>query len=160
MKRHVRTRCGGLAPMAALAVSVTLLGCVAAEPGNEAATEEATKSAAAAQVTILEPEDGAEITGTSVMIVLSAENIEIAPAGDTRAGTGHHHLFVNAPVIPAAGEAIPAGVTGIIHLGKAQTSYELIDLTPGDYTVISVIGDLAHRRVDPQVMDTVHFRVR
>jgi hypothetical protein len=160
MERRDLSRNGGLAPVAALAVLLTLLGCAAGEPQTEAAGEEASKAAAAAQVSIVEPEDGAEITGTSVMIVLSAANIEIAPAGDTRPGTGHHHLFVNAPVIPAAGEAIPAGVAGIVHLGQAQTSYELTNLTPGEYTVISVIGDLAHRRVDPQVLDTVRFTVR
>jgi hypothetical protein len=146
--------------LAMLIVLVALPGCAASDQSNQAATEEATKSAAAPRVSFLEPEDGAEISGTSIMITLAAENIEIAPAGDTRPGTGHHHLFVNAPVIPAPGEAIPAGVAGIIHLGQAQTSYELTNLTPGEYTVISVVGDLVHRRVDPQVLDTVRFRVR
>jgi hypothetical protein len=142
-----------------LSTSLLLAGCGSADQGNADAAD-ATKAATAARVTILEPEEGAEVPGTSVLIVLSAENIEIAPAGDPRPGTGHHHLFVNAPVIPAAGEAIPAGVAGIIHLGQAQTSHELTNLTPGEYTVISVVGDLAHRRVDPQVLDTVRFRVR
>jgi hypothetical protein len=113
----------------------------------------------APRVSFVEPTDGAELTGPAVRIVLATENITLAPAGDTTPGTGHHHLLVNgAP--PAAGEAIPAGVPTIVHLGKAQTSYELTNLSPGEYTVIAVLGDLAHRRINPQVLDTVRFRVR
>ncbi|MGH7468939.1 MAG: DUF4399 domain-containing protein [Longimicrobiales bacterium] len=163
MRQRKKSRSAGARTIGALAMSLSALayGCGSTDQANDAATTDASKAAGAPpRVVILEPEDGAEVTGTSVLIVLSAENIEIAPAGDTRPGTGHHHLFVNAPVIPAAGEAIPAGVAGIIHLGQAQTSYELTNLSPGEYSVISVVGDLAHRRVDPQVLDTVRFRVR
>jgi len=108
---------------------------------------------------ILEPLDGAEVQGPTVRLVLSVQNLELAPAGDTRPGSGHHHLFINVPVV-APGEGIPAGVPGIVHLGQAQTSYELINLTPGEYTIIPVLGDLAHRRIEPQVLDTLRFRVR
>jgi hypothetical protein len=136
-------------------------GCAPSDAGNAGAVADsaAAKASAPPRVVILEPEDDAQVPGSSVLIVLSNENIELAPAGDTRPGTGHHHLFVNMDV-PAPGAAIPAGVPGIVHLGQAQTSYELANLAPGAYTVISVIGDLAHRRIEPQVMDTVRFRIR
>ena len=116
-------------------------------------------TAFAPRVSIVEPADGAELTGPIVRIVLATENITLAPAGDTTPGTGHHHLLINGEP-PAAGDAIAAGVPAIVHLGKAQTSHELTNLTPGEYTVIAVLGDLAHRRISPQVLDTVRFRVR
>ena len=141
---------------APLGVLMLSLGC-SAEPNSDAGNA-ADKSAALPRISIVEPDEGASLNASSVLIVLSAENIALAPAGDTTPGTGHHHLFINAPILPAVGEPIPAGIQGIVHLGKAQTSYELTNLAPGEYTVISVIGDLAHRRLD-QVADTVRFRV-
>lgn len=107
---------------------------------------------------IEQPADGSELSGPTVTIALRTENIALAPAGDTTPGTGHLHLFVNTEVT-APGELIPTGA-GIVHLGKAQQSHELTGLAAGDYTVIAVLGDLAHRRIEPQIMDTVRFRVR
>ena len=131
------------------------MGCQSGDADSEGGEQ----AAAVPRITIQEPAEGAELDGRSVVIVLGAENIRLAPAGDTASGTGHHHLFVNQEVV-APGEPIPAGVTTIVHLGQAQTSHELTNLTPGEYTVIAVVGDLVHRRVDPQVTDTVRFRVR
>lgn len=134
----------------------------ASEPAaEEAASAEATAAADpdAPSVMIVEPADGAELDGPSVRVAMTVDNIELAPAGDERPGTGHHHLFLNVPITPA-GEPIPADVPGITHLGKAQTEHELADLEPGEYTLIAVLGDLVHRRLDPQRTDTVRFTVR
>jgi hypothetical protein len=147
-----------------LLIVVGLPGCERGD-SNETADAAAdttaipTMSAPVAHALIQEPQEGAEVDGKSVMIVLGVENLALAPAGDTTPGTGHHHLFINTPVVNA-GEGIPVGAPGIVHLGKAQTSHELTNLAPGEYTVIAVIGDLVHRRVDPQVLDTVRFRVK
>jgi hypothetical protein len=144
-----------------LALAAIGLGCAPSDAGNAGAVADsaAAKASAPPSVVILEPENDAQVPGSSVLIVLANENIELAPAGDTRQGTGHHHLFVNMDV-PPPGAPIPPGVPGIVHLGQAQTSHELTNLAPGAYTVISVLGDLAHRRIEPQVMDTVRFRIR
>src|SRR5262245_57421813 len=150
------------APSAALFVLAAMaFGCAPNDAGKAAATADsvATKASAPPRVVIQEPENDAQIPGSNVLIVLSNENIQLAPAGDTTPGTGHFHLFVNLDVTPA-GQPIPAGNPGIIHLGKAQTSYELTNRAPCAYTVISILGDLAHRFIEPQVTDTVRFRVR
>lgn len=157
-------------PIEAIALGITagLAGCgtgdmsraEGAESGEpEAASETAAAGVDLPRVTIVEPVDGAELDGPAVRIVMTVEGVELAPAGDERPGTGHHHLFVNVPITPP-GEPIPADVPGIIHLGQAQPEHELTDLEPGEYTVISVLGDLVHRRVDPQSTDTVRFTVR
>lgn len=138
-----------------LLLALPVLGCQA----GDAESQDNVAVDPVPRVTILEPEDGAELDGRSVLIALGAENIQIAPAGDTLPGTGHHHLFINAP--PSnPGDPIPAGIANVVHLGKAQASHELTNLAPGEYMVIAAIGDLVHRRIDPQVMDTVRFRVR
>jgi hypothetical protein len=147
------------APIAVL-LSLTGLACESRPAEEEAAPNPETISAAApvARVVIEQPAEGAEVQ-RNVTIVLGTENIRLAPAGDTASGTGHHHLFVNA-TITDPGQPIPAGVNNVIHLGRAQTSHELTNLPPGEYTVIAVLGDLVHRRIDPQVTDTVRFRVK
>jgi hypothetical protein len=168
MANQTRQSPSSVRPTAALALGAVLVlaGCGAGEPQNGAtsepgaATGEATALAGAApRATIVEPSEGVELDGESVTVVLAAENIVLAPTGDERPGTGHLHLFVNQPVT-AAGVGIPAGPEGIIHLGQAQTSYELTGLAPGEYTIVAVLGDLVHRTIDPQAMDTVRFRVR
>lgn len=133
-----------------------------AEAGDaQAASESAASTAQPAQprVTMVEPADGTELDGPSVRVVMTVEDIELAPAGDERPGTAHHHLFLNVPITPP-GEPIPADVPGIIHLGQAQPEHELTGLEPGEYTLIAVLGDLVHRRLDPQSTDTVRFTVR
>ncbi|HUF51992.1 MAG TPA: DUF4399 domain-containing protein [Longimicrobiales bacterium] len=111
-----------------------------------------------ARVHIVQPVDGTEVQGPDVRVVLTAENITIAPAGDPAPNTGHHHLFLNLETVPE-GQPIPAGMSGIIHLGQAQTEHTFTGLSPGEYTLIAVIGDLAHRVIQ-QDQDTVRFRVR
>jgi hypothetical protein len=135
---------------------LTAAGCGPAETDSEA---EVPEGPARPGVVIVEPVDGAEIDAGPVRIVMRAENIELAPAGEDRANTGHLHLFINQP-ITAAGAVIPAGVDGTVHLGQAQTSYELASAAPGEYTVVAVLGDFAHRTIDSQVTDTVRFRIR
>ncbi len=125
------------------------------EPDSGAGAE---ASAPAMAVRLVEPADGAVIDGSSVRIVLEVEGLEIVPAGTVQARSGHHHLLVNTGLTPA-GQPIPATSGVHIHLGQAQTDYELTDLEPGDYTVIAVVGDAVHVPLDPPVVDTVTFTV-
>lgn len=125
------------------------------EPDSGAGAEASAPSMA---VRLVEPADGAVIDGSSVRIVLEVEGLEIVPAGTVQARSGHHHLFVNTGLTPA-GQPIPATPGVHIHLGQAQTDYELTDLEPGDYTVIVVVGDAVHVPLDPPVVDTVTFTV-
>ena len=110
-------------------------------------------------VEIVEPADAALVTGPEVRIVLAARGVEIAPASDEREGTAHHHLFVDRDVTPL-GDTIPAGVTGILHLGRGQTEFLLQGLGAGEHTVIAVLADRAHVPLHPSVLDTVRFTVR
>jgi hypothetical protein len=146
-----------------LGVLTVTLACQSGDSDADAAMDSVATAPAPAvtapSVMIHEPAEGAELAGDSVNITLMASNLTISVAGDTTPGTGHHHLFINTPVVNP-GEAIPTGNPNIVHLGKAQTSHALLKLPPGEYTVIAVLGDAIHRRIDPQVLDTVRFRVK
>ena len=109
-------------------------------------------------VEIVEPADGAVLSDTNVRVVLRATGVEIAPASEERPGTAHHHLFVDRDVTPLS-DTIPAGVLGILHLGRGQTEFVLERLEPGEHVVIALLADRAHVPLDPPAADTVRFTV-
>jgi hypothetical protein len=111
-----------------------------------------------ATVRIVEPAAGETVRGTTVRVVLAASGVEIAPAADERPGTAHHHLFIDREITPLA-DTIPAGVTGIVHLGRGQSEFVIEDLTPGEHRVIAVLADWAHVPLSPLASDTVAFLV-
>ena len=112
-----------------------------------------------ARVDIIEPADGAVVNSRDVRVVLVAAGVEIASAAEERSGTAHHHLFIDRN-LTLPGDTIPAGVTGIRHLGRGQTEFVVLGLAPGTHRVIAVLADWAHLPLDPLATDTVRFTVR
>lgn len=112
----------------------------------------------AVTVSITGPAEGDTVRGTAVHVTLAASGIEIAPASEQRAGIAHHHLFLDVDPTPAT-DTIPAGVTGIIHLGRAQTEFHWDSVAPGPHRIIAVLADAWHLPLTPLVADTVHFVV-
>ena len=109
-------------------------------------------------VRIVEPAEGAMVEGGSVLVTLEVSGLTIAPAGTMDPGTGHHHLVVDS-ALPVGGLPIPTFPGVQIHMGQAQTEYELTGLAAGEHMVIAVVGDGAHIPLDPWVVDTIRFVV-
>ena len=109
-------------------------------------------------VSFAQPQDGGEVMGSSVEVVLETTGISVVEAGVMDPGTGHHHLFLDADVSPM-GEVIPAGVEGVIHKGDGTSVHMLEGLTSGEHRLIAVIADGMHVPLDPAVMDTIFFTV-
>ncbi len=108
-------------------------------------------------VTITAPAEG-ETVVNPVRVTLGVADIELAPAAEERPGTAHHHLFVDVDVPPLT-DTIPAGVTGIIHLGRAQTEFTFDSLAPGPHRVIAVLADYSHVPLGHARADTVNIVV-
>ncbi len=113
---------------------------------------------APASVQIVQPADGATVTGGSVLVTLEVSGLTIAPAGTMDPATGHHHLVVDAG-LPALGAPIPTTPGTFVHMGQAQTEFELTGLSSGEHMVIAVVGDGVHVPLNPLVVDTVRFIV-
>jgi len=109
-------------------------------------------------VRISEPADGATVSGPAVHVVLEVSGVELAPVAEQRPGTAHHHLLLDVDP-PPAGEVIPVGAAGIIHLGKAQTEFTIDSVTPGRHRIIAVLADPLHVPLPNGVRDTVFFTV-
>jgi len=109
-------------------------------------------------VRIAMPGDGATVTGTAVHVMLEVTGVELAPVAEQRAGTAHHHLYLDTD-LGAPDQAIPVGLPGVIHLGLAQTEFHWDSVAPGPHRIIAVLADPAHVPLRPLVVDTVHFTV-
>jgi len=129
--------------------------------GGEAAEENAVPEAAPiapVTVTIDSPADGATLDAAGVRIALSVSGIEIAPVSEGRAGTAHHHLFLDRDPTPFD-QMIPLGDPQVVHMGDGRSEHTFEGLTPGPHRVIAVLADLAHIPLDPPAADTVEFTV-
>lgn len=136
-------------------------GGEAPQPAAEApeATPPAPTPAASATVTILEPAEGAEIAGPNVTVRLTAEGVQIVPAGEAVPGTGHHHLYLDADLtLPEA--PVPSVPGEIVHLGTGVSAYMFEGVAPGPHRLIAVVADGLHVPLQPWVVDTVTFTVR
>lgn len=131
-------------------MAVTLMACTGGDQPQ--------RDLAVPTAMIVQPEDGASVTGPDVPIELAVDHVRLAPAGTEEPNTAHLHLFINRDVTPE-GEVIPVG-EGIVHLGQAQSDYTLAGVAPGNYTVIAVLGDWAHVRIAGAMTDTARIVVR
>ena len=111
------------------------------------------------KVRIVSPARDTVLKGTTVAVTLEAKGIEIAPAADHKAGTAHHHLFLDTEV-SAADQPIPVGVAGIVHLGKGTSTYTFENVPPGEHRLIAVLADPNHVPLKPMVADTVRFATK
>lgn len=138
-------------PAAPAATPPPAAAAPAAEPAAAAPDAAALKSApapAGAKVFFVDLKDGAEVT-SPVMIKFGAEGIEIAPAGENKPNSGHHHLIVDAE-LPPADAPVPAN-EHYIHFGKGQTEAS-IELTPGKHTLQLSFANYAHVPFNPPLV--------
>ena len=147
-----------------LPLSAAACGGDAPQPAPEAteaapAAEATAAPAASPTVTILEPAEGADITGTSVAVRLTADGVQIVPAGGLVPGTGHHHLYLDAD-LTRADAPVPSVPGQIIHLGTGVSEYTFENVAPGPHRLIAVVADGLHVPLQPWVVDTVTFTVR
>jgi hypothetical protein len=148
-----------LALSAAFALGLSACGAPAddAAPAEEARPAAAT--AGARSVSILEPAEGATITGSTVSVRLTTTGVAIVPAGDLTPGTGHHHLYLDADLTPPT-QPVPTVPGSIVHMGNAASEFRFDSVQPGPHRLIAVVADGVHVPLQPLVVDTVNFTVR
>ena len=108
-------------------------------------------------VRIISPADGDELE-SPVTVVFGLAGMGVAPAGVEKAGTGHHHLIIDAP-LPPMGQPIPSDAH-YRHFGGGQTQVT-VELEPGKHTLQLLLGDQNHIPHEPPVYSevvTIHVR--
>lgn len=107
------------------------------------------KAAPNAEVSILEPSDGATVS-SPVSVKFGIKGMILMPAGIAHPESGHHHLLVDVDELPDLTQPIPADAQHI-HFGKGQTETTL-ELSPGEHTLQLLLGDQYHRPHDKPVI--------
>jgi hypothetical protein len=141
-------------PYAVACVATLVLACGSEQSAEGAQTQESVPPTAV----IVQPADGATLSGPDLSIEMAVQGISLARAGVDSANTGHLHLFINRDLTPE-GQAIPVG-DGIVHFGLAQSEHVFEGLEPGEYVVIAVLGDYMHVRIPGSRTDTVRITVQ
>jgi hypothetical protein len=98
-----------------------------------------------AKVFFAELKDGAEVS-SPVLVKFGVSGIEIAPAGEDKPNSGHHHLVIDAD-LPPANAPVPSNEHNL-HFGKGQTEAS-IELTPGKHTLQLTFADYRHVPFNP-----------
>lgn len=135
-------------------LSTVLASCVAALALVSGCAS--TPAEPAQQVRILEPANNATV-GTTFKVRFGTKGLEVAPAGDIVANSGHHHLLINLDAI-AAGESIPF-TEKHMHFGKGQTDAE-VKLAPGVYKLTAQFANGAHQSYGKPLSETITVTVK
>jgi Domain of unknown function (DUF4399) len=77
------------------------------------------------------------------LVEFAVRGMGVAPIGQARPGTGHHHVLIDSPLPKLVGEPIPFDAKHR-HFGKGQTS-TLLDLPAGRHTLRLLFADHDHR---------------
>ena len=107
-------------------------------------------------VSFVEPANGATVS-SPFKVKFAVSGMEVKPAGDVVANTGHHHLLINAEPIKA-GESVPFDDTHL-HFGKGQTEAE-VKLAPGVYNLTMQFANGAHQSYGPTLSNTIKVTVK
>jgi hypothetical protein len=112
--------------------------------------------ASAQTVSFAEPADGA-VVSSPFKVKFAVSGMEVKPAGEMAANTGHHHLIINGASIKE-GESVPFDDTHL-HFGKGQTETE-VKLPPGKYKLTMQFANGAHQSYGPGASKTIEVTVR
>jgi hypothetical protein len=93
-----------------------------------------------------------------IKVEMAVVNIRIDTAGPVVAGSGHHHLFIDAEDSLAAGTTVPKDANHL-HFGKGQVVTDTIRLAPGKHKLTLQMADGLHRSYGGALAKTVHIVV-
>jgi hypothetical protein len=91
-------------------------------------------------------------------VEMGIEGLKLDTAGAIVAGSGHHHLLVDAGDSTPAGLAVPKDEHHL-HFGKAQSSTELT-LPPGKHVLTLQFADGIHRSYGAKLAATITVNVK
>jgi hypothetical protein len=93
-----------------------------------------------------------------VKVEMGADGIKVDTAGVIAAGSGHHHLFIDAEDSLPSGTVVPKDEKHL-HFGKGQTVAE-VPLTPGKHKLTLQFADGIHRSYGGSLSATVNIVVK
>jgi hypothetical protein len=99
-----------------------------------------------------------ETVKSPVKVEMGVDGMKLDTAGSMAAGTGHHHLLVDAGDSIPAGTVVPKDSTHL-HFGKGQSSTE-VKLAPGKHVLTLQFADGLHRSFGSKMATTISVNVK
>jgi hypothetical protein len=112
---------------------------------------------AGAKVFFKNIKDGGSVT-SPFKVEMGIDGLKLDTAGAIVAGTGHHHLLIDAGDSIPAGQVVPKDATHL-HFGKAQSETQ-VTLTPGKHVLTLQFADGIHRSYGGQLAATITVNVK
>ena len=128
-----------------------------AKPDSSQAVTPLPPVPAGAKVYFKNLKDG-ETVKSPVKVEMGVDGMKLDTAGAIVAGTGHHHLLIDAGDSIPAGTVVPKDSTHL-HFGKAQSTAE-VKLAPGKHVLTLQFADGIHRSYGSQLAKTIHVTVK
>ena len=91
-------------------------------------------------------------------VEMGVKDMKVEPSGTVVAGSGHHHLLINAGDSDATGEVIPKD-DHHLHFGEGQTKAK-VTLPPGEYRLTLQFADGIHRSYGRKLAASIKIRVK
>src|SRR6201985_849305 len=91
-------------------------------------------------------------------VEMGVDGMKLDTAGAIVAGTGHHHLVIDAGDSIPVGTVVPKDSTHL-HFGKAQSSTE-VTLAPGKHVLTLQFADGIHRSYGGAMATTINITVK
>jgi len=89
-----------------------------------------------------------DVVQSPLTVEFGLDGMDVVPAGTQAAGSGHHHIIIDAE-LPPFDQPIPADEHHV-HFGDGSTSTEL-QLAPGEHKLQLLLGDHLHIPHQPPV---------
>lgn len=99
-----------------------------------------------------------ETVKSPVKVEMGVVGLKLDTAGAIVAGTGHHHLLIDAGDSIPAGQVVPKDSTHL-HFGKAQSTAE-VPLSPGKHVLTLQFADGIHRSYGSQLAASITVNVK
>lgn len=130
---------------------------VMAKPDSTQAITPLPSVPAGAKVFFKNLKDGQTVT-SPVKVEMGLEGLKLDTAGAIVAGSGHHHLLIDAGDSIPAGTVVPKDSTHL-HFGKAQSTAE-VKLAPGKHLLTLQFADGIHRSYGSALATKININVK
>jgi len=128
-----------------------------AKPDSSQAVTPLPPVPAGAKVYFKNLKDGQTVK-SPVKIEMGVDGMKLDTAGAIVAGTGHHHLLIDAGDSIPGGQVVPKDSTHL-HFGKAQSTAE-VTLSPGKHVLTLQFADGIHRSYGSQLATSINVTVK
>lgn len=99
-----------------------------------------------------------QTVSSPVEVEMGVSGMSVDSAGVVKAGSGHHHILIDAGDSVAMGTTIPADAHHL-HFGNAQTKAAL-NLSPGKHRLTLQFADGIHRSYGEQMAASITVNVK